>query len=281
MYRTYSLQKIDISYYYAILKRGDSMIEITSVRHTYPERAGFRIDRRNGHPDYTFLHFHNSVEIVKNGQTICTKPHAVLLYAPGTTQYFCSEEPLVHDWFHFRGGIGELTLEHMKMDEILYPGIHSFITKIVAQMEMEFFGSKNNREVYLELLTKELLIKLDRAVGEEEKGGISPETKERLRDLRGEMFSSLHRGWTVSDMARQVNFSQSRFYSLYREVFGISPTADLIHARMNAAKNMLLFETKKIEDIAQELGYQNVTHFNRQFKVMVGSTPGEYRKGGR
>ena len=37
-------------------------------------------------------------------------------------------------------------------------------------------------------------------------------------------------------------------------------------------------ETKKIIQIAEALGYQNVAHFIRQFKSFVGITPSQYRK---
>jgi len=38
-------------------------MEITRLRHAYPEKAGFLIDRKEGYPEYTFLHFYNSVEL--------------------------------------------------------------------------------------------------------------------------------------------------------------------------------------------------------------------------
>ena len=36
---------------------------ISSLRHAWPEKAGFTIVRKNGHPLYTFLHFYGSVEL--------------------------------------------------------------------------------------------------------------------------------------------------------------------------------------------------------------------------
>ena len=57
--------------------------------------------------------------------------------------------------------------------------------------------------------------------------------------------------------------------------------ADLIIARINSAKNMLILHDERIEDIAMSLGYYNVTHFIRQFKSIVGCTPSNYRKSNR
>ena len=49
------------------------MFCITSIRHSFPEKAGFYVDRKNGYAGYTFLHFYNSVELLVNGELITTQ----------------------------------------------------------------------------------------------------------------------------------------------------------------------------------------------------------------
>lgn len=71
------------------------------IRHAWPEQAGFCLNRRNGYPGYSFVHFLTSVEIVIDGVRTVTPNHACIIYAPGTPQYFIARQPLVHDWFHF------------------------------------------------------------------------------------------------------------------------------------------------------------------------------------
>lgn len=254
------------------------MIEISLARHAYPENAGFFIDRQNGHSDYTFIHFYNSVEILKNGELIKTEPHAVILYRPRTPQYYISKEPLLHDWFHFSGDIEELVNCNFMPDEIYYPANYDFITKTVAELESEFFGNRKNAELLIDLKTRELFAKLDRFITEKENDFINTETIEKFRYLRGEIFSSLDGDWSVSNMAKRINLSQSRFFMLYKKIYGTTPVADLINAKINSAKNMLQFNNERIEDIAACLGYDNTTHFIRQFKGCVGVTPAEYRK---
>ena len=82
-------------------------------------------------------------------------------------------------------------------------------------------------------------------------------------------------------MAQRVHLSPSRVYPIYKKLFGISPNADLINARINSAKNRLINSGDKIEDIAESLGYRNITHFIRQFKENTGMSPGQYRKNRR
>ena len=46
-------------------------MEITDIRHDWPEKAGFTLVRPTGIEIYTFLHFMNSVEIVNDIRMAC------------------------------------------------------------------------------------------------------------------------------------------------------------------------------------------------------------------
>ncbi len=255
------------------------LVNITQLRHAYPEKAGFYISRPNGYGEYTLLHFYNSVEILVGGKLIKTEPHAVILYDIDTVQYFKSDMPLVHDWMHFTGELPEFIKNSaFKLDTVYYPRPHTFITQLIRELESEFYGDLPEKELLLQLKIQELFIKLNRAVESQPIAEISKETKKALRYLRGEMFSTLNINWTVEEMAKRVAISPSRIYPIYKKVYGISPMADLINARINSAKNMLAVGEEKVEDIAWNLGYQNTTHFIRQFKQKVGCTPARYRK---
>jgi two-component system response regulator YesN len=50
------------------------------------------------------------------------------------------------------------------------------------------------------------------------------------------------------------------------------------NVKMDMAKEMLKNSHKKIYQISEELGYQNVQYFSTIFKNTVGMTPVEYRK---
>lgn len=252
------------------------MINITDIRHAWPEPAGFLLNRTNGHPEYTFLHFFNSVSIEYRGNIIKTQPHAVILFDINTPQLFESKEPLVHDWMHF-------TLSSpydfgISPDTIYYPTCTELITEMVRELEAEFFDSRPHRREYMEIKVKELFLKLSRDIESNGETGINHETKEELRYLRGHMFSHLGENWTVKRMAEEIGLSQSRFFTVYKSFYGISPVSDLICARMNSAKNMLLYSKRRIEEIAVHLGYQNVTYFIRQFKKENGMSPSAFRK---
>ena len=255
------------------------MFQITGVRHMYPEPAGFFIDRQKGHLCYTFLHFHNSVCIRLGNEEIVTQPHAVILFAPGEKQYFKSEEPLLHDWFHFSGKLDAFPLETLRTGEIYYPSGHERVTRLVAELESEFFAEEKCSPILSDCKLKELLILLDRDLSKKSFGNVSGETVEKFRFLRGEMFSSPGEHHTVESLARRACLSPSRFFALYRRIYGTSPMADLIACRIRSAKNKLAYSDESVDAIATSLAYENTTHFIRQFKSRTGITPGEYKKG--
>lgn len=255
------------------------MIKLTQLKHAYPESGRFCIDRKQGHKNYTFLHFFNSMNLQYNGELIETAPGAVIIYDIGTPQYFESETDIVHDWIHFKGDLAPLLeANNLTLDTLYYPKNTSFITELTKELETEFYGEYKNRDTLLNIKFEELIIKLGRSVSGEGVPHFDLETKEKFRYLRGKMLSSLGERWTAQRMADEVGFSQSRFFSIYKSIYSITPTADLINARINNAKNMLSFEKKSIEEIAYILGYENTTHFIRQFKSHTGLSPNEYRK---
>lgn len=257
------------------------MIKIESARHSWQEKAGFVIDRPNGHKHYTFLHFFGSVELLVGGELVKTSPHACILYDIGTPQYFFSRTTLMHDWIHLSGDLlPKLQAVGLEFDRLYYPAGSHFITAITQEIETEYFAKRSCREAMLELKTEELLIKLFRACSGQLEPGVDIDMEERLRKLRSDVFLSLEHPWTVFEMAQSVGLSESRFYAAYRAVFSNSPTDDLIKARIDSAKNALLFGNETVSRIAESLGYNNVTHFIRQFKSLTGFSPAKFRANG-
>ena len=255
------------------------MVEITGIRHAWPEPAGFKILRPQGHGDYTFLHFLNEVHMTLGGEELVLPPDSFILFDIGTPQYFESRVPLAHDWMHFRGDISALLRESgLETDRVYTINGGTFITRIVKEIETEFFWSRDCREVLMDLKLRELFLRLGRAAQGQEPEAVDLATVQKFKYLRARIFSSLNERWTVARMAETVGYSPSRFNTIYHTVYGISPTADLIEARVNRAKNLLLLEDLSVEKIGEWLGYQNTTHFIRQFKSRVGVSPSVYRK---
>jgi AraC-like DNA-binding protein len=82
--------------------------------------------------------------------------------------------------------------------------------------------------------------------------------------------------WRIAEMAAMAKLSEPRFTVLYREFFKVSPKQDLIQIRLEKAKYLLMNNAVTVQEVANMTGYDSVYHFIRQFKKVVGCSPGKY-----
>jgi AraC-like DNA-binding protein/ligand-binding sensor protein len=83
---------------------------------------------------------------------------------------------------------------------------------------------------------------------------------------------------TLGQVARAANASSYYFCKMFKKATGLHFTQYLARVRIEKAKNLLLNPNLRVSEIAYEVGFQSLTHFNRVFKKLVGESPTEYRK---
>lgn len=82
---------------------------------------------------------------------------------------------------------------------------------------------------------------------------------------------------SLGQVARAVNTSTFYFCKMFKKVTGLNFTDYVSRQRIESAKNLLLNPNLRISEIAYEVGFQSLTHFNRVFKKVIGQSPTEYR----
>ena len=82
---------------------------------------------------------------------------------------------------------------------------------------------------------------------------------------------------SLGQVAAAVHTSIFYFCKLFKKVTGINFTEYVSRVRTEKAKNLLLNLNLRVSEIAYEVGFQSLTHFNRVFKNVVGESPTEYR----
>jgi AraC-like DNA-binding protein len=83
---------------------------------------------------------------------------------------------------------------------------------------------------------------------------------------------------SLTDVAKAVNTSSFYFCKIFRKFTGINFTDYVARLRIERAKNLLLNPNLRISEIAFEVGFQSLTHFNRVFKRILGQSPTDYRQ---
>ena len=83
---------------------------------------------------------------------------------------------------------------------------------------------------------------------------------------------------SIAEIAAQVEFSESHFMRYFKENMGTSFVDYLREYRLDMAARLLLVSDASIISIAEEVGFDNLSYFNRAFKKKYGITPSQYRK---
>jgi AraC-like DNA-binding protein/ligand-binding sensor protein len=82
---------------------------------------------------------------------------------------------------------------------------------------------------------------------------------------------------SLGDVAKAVNMSRFYFCKSFRKHAGINFTDYVARLRVERAKELLLNPNLRVSEIAYEVGFQSLTHFNRVFRRIVGKAPTAYR----
>lgn len=108
---------------------------------------------------------------------------------------------------------------------------------------------------------------------------VQQENAEPPAITKAKKYIQEHQGEEIAlaDVAKAVNTSSFYFCKMFRKVTGINFTDYLSRLRIERAKNLLLNPNLRISEIAYDVGFQSLTHFNRVFKKIVGQSPTDYR----
>lgn len=252
-----------------------------SVRHDWPEKAGFTLSRPQGLPYCTVLCFSVPVRVKTAAGIAQTRPGACIFYGAGQPQWFHSPQGLIHNWMHPGPEFSRL-LSRFQIPEntVLYPNDTSFISGLFQKLEREFYSDGDYRQELIDGYIMEFIIKFHRALHTQvQTESISRQTRDKLSLVRKEVLSQPERRWTVAEMAQLAALSPSRFHALYKAQFSTSPLQDAIAAKVSYAQSVLLSdEQPTLSEVAERLGYHDQYHFIRQFKSVTGKTPGAFRK---
>ena len=82
---------------------------------------------------------------------------------------------------------------------------------------------------------------------------------------------------SLEQVAKAANMSSFYFCKMFKKFTGVNFTEYVSRIRIEKARNLLLNPNLRISEIAYEVGFQSLTHFNRVFKKVVGDSPTCYR----
>ena len=142
------------------------------------------------------------------------------------------------------------------------------------------FGSESSQETNI-YLTQALLSLVLHAF--EEYGNPVPplapgEKPDLLHEIKRYIDQNYMEKLSIPQISEKFYISQSHLSHLFKKKLGFSPMQYIARRRIGEAQSMLVLSTRSITEIATEVGFDNLSHFNVQFKKYVGLSPLTYRK---
>ncbi|HLV01380.1 MAG TPA: AraC family transcriptional regulator [Acidobacteriota bacterium] len=111
--------------------------------------------------------------------------------------------------------------------------------------------------------------------------GFAPEFTEfdhgQLKKICQYVLENLDRKIYLHEVAAQLGLTEGSFSRYFKSRTGKTFTEFVNELRVGRACRMLTEEGRKITDIAFASGFENLSHFNRQFRKIKSMCPREYR----
>jgi len=101
---------------------------------------------------------------------------------------------------------------------------------------------------------------------------------EKINEIQDWIHSHSSSLITINDLAKQFNFSERNLKRRFTQATGISINRYVQEVRIDRAKKQLLATDKTVNEISEEVGYENSSFFSRLFKKSTGLTPAKWRK---
>lgn len=98
-----------------------------------------------------------------------------------------------------------------------------------------------------------------------------------VRNAKVFIHAHLAEPMTLDAVASAVNVSPFHFCKIFKRATGLTFTDFVNRARVEKAKRMLMKPAARITEVAYDVGFQSLSHFNRSFRRIASESPTEYR----
>ncbi|MDB5083771.1 MAG: AraC family transcriptional regulator [Bacilli bacterium] len=171
----------------------------------------------------------------------------------------------------FRNGLQVIRLN--SHGQMLVETLLKRVTKEVTEQEIGF-----------EICTKQLIVELLIFANRQLKRSVTNliESERPLHKKIREIVLYIHNHYmdeiTLSLVAKTFFISPYYLSRIFKEITGFTFVEYLNITRIKEAQRLLTGSSEKIIDIAEQVGFSNITHFGRVFKKLASVTPISYRK---
>ncbi|QIL40280.1 AraC family transcriptional regulator [Pedobacter sp. HDW13] len=273
-----------------------------------PEDASFAI-KEYCQPQFTStFHFHHSYELIlivkSSGQVYVGnkvmnyKEGDVFMFGPGLVHCFSSDiltttdEEVAHAIVvqfsaDFMGKDFFETLELRAVKELLQQSIYGIkFDTSAASTSTRFFQFQPNQQMKNLILLLQILEELSLSskqgalliTDDSRKIRHNESNAKKLASIFNYVFENYHREIDIQSAASIACMSKAAFCRYFKNSTHKTFSQFVNEIRVSHATKLLIGKDNNITAICYACGFDNVSYFNRQFKIRQGISPREYRK---
>ena len=210
----------------------------------------------------------------------------IFVIFPGVYVYYYSapEDPWHYAWVSFNGAKAALylekaglTLDYPVRDAYLEPEKYLAITEEIL----------NHHEITVvnELTRTALLYQILALLVSSQNQNLERQNKPLPHDYSPDVYVDnalryIHNHYAnakVSDIASYIGITRSYLTHIFKQKMDISPQEYLLSYRLEQGSRLLRTTGMSIQEVAEEIGYENPLTFSKMFKNAYGVSPKNYR----
>lgn len=184
--------------------------------------------------------------------------------------------PALEDLFERLNGVVEYTPEDW-----------SELLKLLAALKQELKERKSGYEAAVRMLVIYILIISSRYGGSEkvhrefltiDSHQAQTAKHQKIREVTEYLLAHYATKESQAELAAHFFVSKSYLCRIFKEVTGFTLNEYQNLARIKAARQLLVNTDSSITEIADQVGFESITYFERVFKKLTGERPLQYRK---
>jgi AraC-like DNA-binding protein len=160
------------------------------------------------------------------------------------------------------------SVDSERADSALINTIDRFITTLEDPLEAQLIGSSILKELHLRVLRAPHGGMLRQMIPSNSAANNIARAIKHIRN-------NYRTGLLITEVAREVNMSESSFYQKFREITGTTPHQYQKSLRLIEAHTLLSLDGYAVSNAAFAVGYESASHFSRDYLKKFGIPPKE------
>lgn len=201
-----------------------------------------------------------------------------MLLIPGHIPYYGKSIPtVVHTKYviNFRKTAAECALPLLRLQEPLRRRLGCF--EVIQERLRAILTQYKERPAYYELMAEALLTEALIFINQEtDRGTITSEKHRRVDSMKQYISTHYRERVTKEELGDVINTTPNYAATLFKAVTNQTISEYVHNQRMKTAVYMLTESQLMISEIADYLGYNDVSYFYRIFKRSTGSSPSDF-----